>query len=206
MSEERGHWMLPNARQLLAGYRPKELLIRVAEEYLWWLIRSLPGFEGVFLRHLFLKATTKRLAGFCWIGPGCTLSHTYNLSIGTGFTTTRNVMIEAYGGVTVGDNCSIGANTVILSREHNTMSRKQAYTDPASHRVKPVVLGNDVWVASNCFVKAGVTIGDGAVIGACSAVFTNVAPGARLLGVPAISWFEAMRAALPKPPRRPPAP
>jgi acetyltransferase-like isoleucine patch superfamily enzyme len=206
MSEQRGHWMLPNARHLLGGYRAKELLVRVAEEYVWWLLRSLPGFEGVVLRYLFLRATTKRLAGFCWIGPGCTLSHTYNLSIGTGFTTTRNVMIEAYGGVTIGDNCSIGANTVILSREHNTMSRKTAYTDPSAHRVKPVVLGNDVWVASNCFVKAGVTIGDGAVIGACSSVLADVQPGARMLGVPAISWFEAMRAALPKPKRRAPTP
>ena len=52
---------MPNIRHILSHYRFKEVVVRLAEEYVWWLIRSLPGFEGVWLRYLFLKLTTKRL-------------------------------------------------------------------------------------------------------------------------------------------------
>ena len=39
-----------------------------------------------------------------------------------------------------------------------------------------VVIGNDVWVGSNCSIMSGVTIGDGAVIAANSNVTKNVEP------------------------------
>ena len=67
--------MLSGIRHIMSGYSVKQILVRGAEEYLWWFIRSLPGFEGVVLRYLFLKCTTKRLDGFCWISQGCTIAN-----------------------------------------------------------------------------------------------------------------------------------
>jgi chloramphenicol O-acetyltransferase type B len=49
----------------------------------------------------------------------------------------------------------------------------------------PIVVGNDVWIASESIVLSGVTIGDGAVIGAGSIVTRDVAPYALAAGVPA---------------------
>lgn len=46
-------------------------------------------------------------------------------------------------------------------------------------------IGNDVWVGENAFIRAGVKIGDGAVIGACSCVLHDVPPYAVFGGVPA---------------------
>lgn len=46
-------------------------------------------------------------------------------------------------------------------------------------------IGHDVWIAANCIVRQGVTIGDGAVIGAHSFVNKDVPPYAIVFGSPA---------------------
>lgn len=47
------------------------------------------------------------------------------------------------------------------------------------------IIGNDVWIATGCIIKQGVTIGDGAVIGANSFVTKDVPPYAIVFGTPA---------------------
>ncbi len=47
------------------------------------------------------------------------------------------------------------------------------------------IIGHDVWIAANCIIRQGVTIGDGAVIGACSFVNKDVPPYAIVFGSPA---------------------
>lgn len=50
---------------------------------------------------------------------------------------------------------------------------------------KTTMIGNDVWIATGCIIKQGVTIGDGAVIGANSFVTKDVPPYAIVFGTPA---------------------
>jgi acetyltransferase-like isoleucine patch superfamily enzyme len=184
--------MLVNVRRLLAGYRTRELLVRIAEEYLWWIIRSWPGFEGVALRYLFLKCTTAELAGFCWISQGCSIANSYGLKIGKNFATNRNVLIDAIGGIEIGDNVGIGPNTVIISQEHSMLSQ-EGYLVEECYRRKPIKLGDDSWIGANCFIKAGVTIGARAVVGACSNVIADVPENGRVIGSPARPYTEALR-------------
>lgn len=77
--------------------------------------------------------------------------------------------------ITVGENTIIGYNTVILAHE---FLRDEL-------RTGPVVIGRDVVIGANCTILPGVVIGDGAVVGAHSLVNLDVAPGARVGGVPA---------------------
>ncbi len=184
-------WMLNNVRRHLAAYTFKQLLVRLAEESLWWFLRSLPSIGGVWLRYLFLKMTTKRLDGFCWISEGCTIVNSYNLSIGSGFAVNRNVLLDAMGGIEIGDRCGIGPNCVLISQEHSMLSRE--YFGRDSHRERTIRLGSDVWIGSNCFVKAGVTIGDHAVVGACSNVIDDIPPNGRVIGSPARPYTQVMR-------------
>lgn len=50
---------------------------------------------------------------------------------------------------------------------------------------KTTSIGHDVWIAANCIIRQGVTIGDGAVIGAGSYVNKDVPPYAIVFGSPA---------------------
>ncbi len=48
-----------------------------------------------------------------------------------------------------------------------------------------VIIGNDVWIGYKATIMSGVTIGDGAVIGACSVVTKDVKPYEIVAGNPA---------------------
>lgn len=47
------------------------------------------------------------------------------------------------------------------------------------------VVGNDVWIGQNAVILPGVHIGDGAIIGACSVVGSDVNPYSIVAGNPA---------------------
>jgi len=186
---------MPNVRQILASYSFKQLIVRFAEEYLWWIVKSLPGYEGVYLRYLFLKCTSRRLDGFCWISPGCRIVNGHGLSIGKEFAVNTNVLIDALGGIEVGNNSGIGPNSVLIAQEHNMLS-KHGFVGKESHKnhqIKPIRLGSDVWIGANCFIKAGVTIGDRVVVGACSNVIADVPDHSTVIGSPARPYARVMR-------------
>jgi acetyltransferase-like isoleucine patch superfamily enzyme len=114
------------------------------------------------------------------------------------------------GNVTMGRYCSIGPGVVIGPAEHPTSwlttSRFAQIADlhgwssflaecdcaPFEHNVMPylescplTVIGDDVWVGQGAFIKAGIRIGTGAVIGARSVVTHDVPPFSIVIGSPA---------------------
>jgi acetyltransferase-like isoleucine patch superfamily enzyme len=50
------------------------------------------------------------------------------------------------------------------------------YEPFSTHNNRRTFIGNDVWVGCNVFIRRGVTIGDGAIVGANSAVVKDVEP------------------------------
>ncbi len=51
--------------------------------------------------------------------------------------------------------------------------------------VAPVRIGNSVWLGAKVTVLKGVSIGDGAIVGANAVVSSDLPPGAVAVGVPA---------------------
>ena len=99
----------------------------------------------------------------------------------------------------VGKFCSISGN-VLIGMGHHTLSylstspifteknngTGHSWTDRESLLpYKLVTIGNDVWIGTRAMVLGGVTIGDGAVIGAGAIVTKDVPPFAIVAGVPA---------------------
>ena len=101
----------------------------------------------------------------------------------------------------IGKFCSIacGAKFLFNSANH-TLSSLSTYPFPiffdewgleksdvaaAWDRKGDIVIGNDVWIGYEAVILAGVTIGDGAVIGARAVVTKDVPPYAIVGGVPA---------------------
>lgn len=103
--------------------------------------------------------------------------------------------------VDIGNRVMLGANvTVTDTNSHPIDYRKrypenfgmppEAITDIAT---RPVLIGNDVFIGMHSLILKGVTIGDGAVVGAGSVVVTDLPPGCIAAGNPArvIQMLEA---------------
>ena len=99
---------------------------------------------------------------------------------------------------TVGAFCSIASKTIIGGGRHPT---NWVSSSPVFYKNKNVLktnfattefneyaqttIGNDVWIGSQCIIKGGVTIGDGAIIGMGSVVTKDVPPYEIWAGNPA---------------------
>jgi acetyltransferase-like isoleucine patch superfamily enzyme len=85
------------------------------------------------------------------------------------------------GGITIGDRVMIGSHAAISSVTHD-YAADDMYESVVT---KPISIGNDVWIGTHALVLPGVTVGDGAVIGAGAVVTRDVPPGTIVAGVPA---------------------
>jgi acetyltransferase-like isoleucine patch superfamily enzyme len=85
--------------------------------------------------------------------------------------------------VTIGSHTLIAPGVFITDHTHNHARSKRL--DEQGIRSSPVVIGADVWLGVRAVVLSGVTIGDGAVVGAGAVVTRNVSPYAIVAGVPA---------------------
>jgi len=105
------------------------------------------------------------------------------LTIGDDTYIGRWTIILAYESVQIGNDCLIAPGCHITDVNHGIeygeLIRTQNYTS------KPVRIGNDVWVGAGSSILPGVTVGDGAVIGARSVITRDVPPYAIVAGVPA---------------------
>lgn len=55
----------------------------------------------------------------------------------------------------------------------------------SAKKTKPTIIGNDVWLGANVFIKRGVEVGDGAIVAAGAVVVKDVPPYAIVGGNPA---------------------
>ena len=101
--------------------------------------------------------------------------------------------------LSIGDNCSIGFrclldargelvidDAVVLASDVQMVAGHHVVdSDDFGRYLSPIHIAHHVWIASRSMVLAGVDIGPGAVVGACSMVREDVEPMAVVAGVPA---------------------
>jgi len=90
----------------------------------------------------------------------------------------------AGGYVTIGDNFHSGLECLIITAEHH-FEGGEAIPYDAEMVVKPVFIGNNVWLGARVTILPGVTIGEGAIVGAGAVVASDVPPLAIVGGNPA---------------------
>lgn len=103
-----------------------------------------------------------------------------NITLGARIFINSGCRFQDQGGITIGDDCLIGHNTVLATLNHDMDPAKRADLHPA-----PIVIGRNVWIGANVTVLPGVTIGDDAVVAAASVVTKDVPAGSVVVGSPA---------------------
>lgn len=131
-----------------------------------------------------------------YLGVMFDLGPAAHLTVGE-FTLMNGSRIVCDERITIGDYCFISWNTVLMDTYRVPVS-PQARRDPleqAARRhprrveadvpARPIHIGNVVWIGFDSVVLPGVTVGDGAIVGARSVVAADVPPYAIVAGNPA---------------------
>ena len=109
------------------------------------------------------------------------------LQIGNNTTVGFGTNISVTKEVTIGDHCMISACCVIVdSDDHPLSPLKRLKKMPVEkENVKPVRIGNNVWIGAYAVILKGVTIGDNTVIATHSVVTRDCLPNCVYAGFPA---------------------
>src|SRR3989344_3499306 len=133
-------------------------LIHIAvEDYLGWMVRSLPGMLGMAIRFLVYKLLLKKLAGFGFIYAGVYLTHTYGISLGKGVAINTGAVIDGRGGIDIGEVTMIGPHACLYSSSHRYKKTESSIL-VQGHELKRLVIGRNVWVGANVTILPGLTI------------------------------------------------
>lgn len=121
----------------------------------------------------------------CLIMPGVQFFGDGPIIIGDNVSIGNNTIIYASkdGGITIGNGVQIAAHSHIIDCDHGIKANEVIYKQ--KNTVAPITIGNDVWIAAGCKVLKGSNISDGAVIGALSVVKSEIPTNAVAVGIPA---------------------
>ena len=149
-------------------------------------LSSLPTTEleaerTVILRELLGKINPERPP---FIEPPFQCDYGFNIEVGADFYMNFGCVILDCAKVTIGDNVLFGPNVQIYCPGHPLDPVLRNGLNGPEYAL-PVTIGNDVWVGGGAILLPGVTVGDGAVVGAGSVVTKDVPPMVVVAGNPA---------------------
>jgi putative colanic acid biosynthesis acetyltransferase WcaF len=113
------------------------------------------------------------------IRPSVKCVYPWKLKIGDYSWVGDDVSLYTLGEIEIGSNSVISQKCYICTGSHDYES------STFDIYAQKITIGNGVWLASDVFVAPGVTIGDGAVVGARSTVLKDLPEGMICYGNPA---------------------
>ncbi len=119
-----------------------------------------------------------------WSGVRLEVGPAGDLSIGKGTYLNRNTLVVCDERVSIGRNCAISWDVIIMDTDQHPVPGAGALTGA-------VTIHDGVWIGCRAIVLKGVTIGEGAVVGAGAIVTKDVPPHCVVAGQPArvIRWL-----------------
>ena len=89
--------------------------------------------------------------------------------------------------ISIGTHCLIASGVWMFDSPGHSIDpeRRLRNLPPTTEEVKPIRIGNNVWIGRDCTILPGVTIGDNSVVATGSVVTSDVAPNCIVAGYPA---------------------
>lgn len=98
----------------------------------------------------------------------CRIDYPWRLTMGEKSSLGEGAWVYCLDNITIGKNCCIGEDVRLLSGSHDVSS---PHFDLVT---KPIMIHDNVWIATGAIILPGVTIGEGAVVAAGAVVTKDV--------------------------------
>jgi len=108
-----------------------------------------------------------------------TLFYPANILIGDNCTINQGVLIDAREKVRIGNNVRISSYCLIETAYLKKTKNRRG------HSAKPIIIQDNVWIASGAKILAGVTIGENSIIAAGTIVTKDIPSDSLAKGIPA---------------------
>lgn len=129
------------------------------------------------------------------IEPGCHIARGSRVapitSFGEGTRVNGPGLFKGAAPITIGRYCAIGDGVRMVSSNHETdwanlqVSLQRRLGFGRLQHDQPIAVGHNVWIGDAVIILAGVSVGDGAIIGAGAVVTRDIPPFAIAVGNPA---------------------
>ena len=154
---------------------------------IWWLIQaiafplSLHNFNN--FRCWLLRLFGAEIGQGVVIRPTARFTYPWKISIGDYSWIGDDVVFYSIDQIEIGSHAVISQKSYLCTASHD-------FQDPTfPTRKSPIRIGNGAWIATDCFVAPGVTIGANTVIGARSSVFRDIPQQQVAWGSPCIARY-----------------
>lgn len=139
---------------------------------LWWLVQAIAFPLTLHAHHAprrsLLRLFGARIGKGVIIRPSARFYYPWKVEIGDYSWIGSGVELYSLDTIYIGNHCVVSQNTYLCTGSHDS-------SDPAfGLQIAPITLENGVWVAANCFLGPGITIGANTVVGASSSVFRDL--------------------------------
>lgn len=114
--------------------------------------------------------------------PNVYLSNAIGTTIGLNCRINENVFIQQ---ATIEDEVLIAPNVAILSISHNHEKLEKSIVNQGDSKPNAPIIKKGAWLGRNVIVLPGITVGEGAIVGAGAVVTKNIEPFTIVGGVPA---------------------
>lgn len=149
---------------------------------LWWIAQAvLIGLSPQPLhgwRVMVLRAFGARVGKGVKIRPSARITYPWRVTIGDNVWIGDRAELYSLAEIDIGDNACVSQDCYVCTGSHDHRQIDFRYD------CRPIRIGAESWLAAGCFVGPGVSIGEGAVIGARSLILRDVPPARICAGNP----------------------
>jgi putative colanic acid biosynthesis acetyltransferase WcaF len=151
---------------------------------LWWLVdavffRLSPQFLYGWRRFL-LTLFGAKIGKNVLIRPSARITYPWKVTIGDYSWIGDDVVLYSLSDIVIGKHAVISQKSYLCAGSHNYTQSTFPMVEKAT-----IIIGDEVWLATDVFVAPGISIGDGCVVGARSSVFKDLPANMVCLGSPA---------------------
>ena len=158
----------------------------------WWFVQGIAFPLSLHNFNLFrcwlLRLFGAQIGQGVVIRPTARFTYPWKVEIGDYSWIGDDVVFYSLDKITIGSHCVISQKSYLCTGSYDIQDKAFGLI------TAPIIIGNGTWVATDCFIAPGVTIGEGSVIGARSSVFKDIPPQQVAWGSPSnIHYTRKMR-------------